>query len=175
MAATALAVAVFGTTPLGHAATRLVLPKNSVGSGQLQASAVTGAKVKNGTLTAAKFKKGQLPPGPQGPKGDPGPQGLKGDTGDKGDSGAPGTPGVSGYSVVVGQANSNLGPGQLGSVVASCPAGKKALGGGFNTSSGVFVSFSGPDASYMHWIVKGQNSIAVVGFIQAYVICGTVS
>src|SRR5262249_41411800 len=103
MAATALAVAVFGTTPLGHGATRLVLPKNSVGSGQLQASAVTAAKVKNGTLTAAKFKKGQLRPGPQGPKGDPGPQGLKGDKGDKGDSGSPGAPGVSGYSVVVGQ------------------------------------------------------------------------
>jgi hypothetical protein len=47
-----------------------------------------GAKVKNGTLTAAKFKGGQLPAGPQGPKGDPGAQGPKGDKGDPGAQGA---------------------------------------------------------------------------------------
>ena len=74
IAVTALAIAAFGATPLGHAATRFVLPKNSVGSGQLKKNAVTGAKIKNGTLTAAKFKKGQLPagPAPQGVGGDPG-------------------------------------------------------------------------------------------------------
>jgi hypothetical protein len=65
-----------------------VLPKNSVGTAQLQkqavspaklkADAVTGAKVQNGSLLAADFNAGQLPRAPQGPVGPPGP---KGDTG----------------------------------------------------------------------------------------------
>ena len=94
MAATALAVSVLVATPLGQAASKLVLPKNSVGAKQLKKNAVTSnklaknavtaAKVKNGTLLAADFKAGQLPSGPQGPKGDPGAQGLKGDKGDPG-------------------------------------------------------------------------------------------
>ena len=78
LAATALLVSVLVATPLGQAASRLVLPKNSVGTKQLKKNAVTAAKVKNGTLLAADFKAGQLP---AGPKGDPGPQGPKGDPG----------------------------------------------------------------------------------------------
>jgi Collagen triple helix repeat (20 copies) len=102
LAATALVVAVFGTTPLGHAAGNLILAKNSVGAAQLKKNAVTGPKVKNGTLTAADFKAGQLPAGPQGPKGDPGAQGPTGATGDtgaegpKGDKGDPGAQGAKG-------------------------------------------------------------------------------
>jgi hypothetical protein len=84
IATTALAVAVLFATPLGQAASGLVLPKNSVGAAQLRQSAVTGLKVKNGSLTAADFKPGQLPQGapgpqgPQGPKGDPGVPGQQG-------------------------------------------------------------------------------------------------
>ena len=81
LAATALLVSVLVATPLGQAASRLVLPKNSVGAKQLKKNAVTAAKVKNGTLLAADFKAGQLP---AGSKGDPGPQGPKGDKGDPG-------------------------------------------------------------------------------------------
>src|SRR5262245_13351340 len=77
IAVTALVLALFGTTPLGQAASRL-LPKNSVGAAQIKKSAVTGAKGKNGSLLAADFKAGQLPAGPAGPKGDPGSPGLSG-------------------------------------------------------------------------------------------------
>jgi hypothetical protein len=85
IAVTALTVAVVGSPSLGHAAARFVLPKTSVGSGQLKTNAVTAPRSRNGTLTAAKFKAGQLhagppgrrakqvrraPPGPQGPKGE---------------------------------------------------------------------------------------------------------
>jgi hypothetical protein len=80
--ATALLVSVLCVTPIGQAAGRL-LPKNSVGAAQIKAAAVTGSKVKNGSLMAADFKAGQLP---AGPKGDPGAQGPKGD---------PGAPGAS--------------------------------------------------------------------------------
>ena len=75
--ATALLVSVLFATPVGQAASRL-LPKSSVGSAQLRSNAVTGSKVKNGSLLAADFKAGQLP---AGPKGDPGGQGPKGDPG----------------------------------------------------------------------------------------------
>jgi len=78
LSAAALLVAVLFATPVGQAASRLVLAKNSVGTAQLKKNAVTGAKVKNGSLLAADFRAGQLPAGPQGPKGD------------KGDAGAPG-------------------------------------------------------------------------------------
>ena len=178
IALTALAVAVFGATPLGHAATKFVLPGNSVGSAQLKANSVTAAKVKNGTLTAAKFKAGQLPAGPAGAKGDAGPEGAKGDPGaqgPKGDKGDPGAPGVSGYTTVVGP-GTTLAAGAFGGAVASCPAGEKALGGGFNTSKGgVFVSYNGMDNNHTAWIAQGQNSLATQGWVQAFVICGIVS
>jgi Flp pilus assembly protein CpaB len=99
VAFTALGVAALGSTPLGHAAARMVLPSNSVGSTQIKKNAVTGAKVKDGSLLAADFKVGQLPAGPQGAKGDNGAQGAKGDTGAtgaKGDVGAQGPKGDAG-------------------------------------------------------------------------------
>jgi hypothetical protein len=103
VAGTALAVAAFGSTPLGHAAARMVLPSNSVGVTQIKKNAVTSAKVKNGSLLAADFKAGQLPaagskgdPGAQGPKGDPGAQGPKGDPGAQGPKGDPGVQGPKG-------------------------------------------------------------------------------
>ena len=102
LAATALVVAVFGSTPLGHAAGNLILAKNSVGAPQLKRNAVTGLKVKNGTLMAADFKAGQVLAGPQGPKGDPGAQGPKGDKGDTGAQGAQGATGPSGVQGIQG-------------------------------------------------------------------------
>ena len=96
VACAALIVALGG---VGYAAS--VLPKNSVGTAQLQKkavtasklgnsavrraklknNAVTGPKVKDGTLMAADFKADQLPAAQQGPKGDPGPQGPTGPAG----------------------------------------------------------------------------------------------
>jgi hypothetical protein len=76
----ALVVALAGTSYAAFS-----LPKNSVGSKQIKANAVTSSKVKNRSLRATDFKAGQLPAGPQG---------LKGDKGDPGDPGAPGTPGT---------------------------------------------------------------------------------
>jgi hypothetical protein len=78
----ALFVALGGAS---YAATQL--PKASVGTKQLKNGAVTGAKVKAGTLRASAFGAGQIPAGPAGPRGfqgERGPQGDKGDTGDRG-------------------------------------------------------------------------------------------
>jgi hypothetical protein len=63
------------------------LPRNSVGKAQIRRNAVTSAKVRDRSLLARDFKKGQLPAGPQG---DTGPQGPAGQ------DGAPGAPGANG-------------------------------------------------------------------------------
>jgi hypothetical protein len=150
LAATALVVAVFGSTPLGHAAGSLVLARNSVGAAQLKTNAVTGpkisknavtsVKVKNGTLLAADFKAGQLPAGPQGPQGGPGPQGppgaqgiqgIQGPKGDKGETGIQGQPGPpAGANAVIRRQSQNI-PGQSdGWAAVHCNAGERATGGG---------------------------------------------
>jgi hypothetical protein len=55
----------------------LTIPRNSVGAPQLKKNAVTSAKVKDGSLTAADFG-GVLPAGPAGPQGAQGPAGPAG-------------------------------------------------------------------------------------------------
>jgi len=117
LSATALTVAVFGSTPVGHAAGRLIVPNNSVGAAQLKKNAVTGFKVKDGTLAAADFKAGQLP---AGPKGDPGPQGAEGSAGPQGPKGATGPQGPVGPKGATGL----QGPvGPKGATGATGPAG----------------------------------------------------
>lgn len=56
------------------------LPRDSVGASQLKRSAVTSAKVKDGSLLARDFKAGQLPRGEQGPAGERGATGATGPT-----------------------------------------------------------------------------------------------
>ena len=73
----ALALALGGTSFAAVSA----LPKNSVGTAQLKASAVTSAKVKNRSLLRADFASGQLPAGPAGPTGPIGPAGPAGPAG----------------------------------------------------------------------------------------------
>jgi hypothetical protein len=82
----ALFVAIGGT---GYAA--LKLPKNSVGSNQIRkgavknsdiaANAVTGAKVRRGSLNASDFKAGTLGGGGNGARGPRGPKGATGAAG----------------------------------------------------------------------------------------------
>jgi hypothetical protein len=149
VAVTALVVAVFGSTSLGHAAAHMVLPSNSVGSTQIKSNAVTGVKVKNGTLLAADFKAGQIPAGrpgakgdtgatgpkgdmgdagSQGPAGNPGAQGPKGDKGDPGVAGAPGP--AAGANAVIRRSSHNIDANSDGWWRADCAAGERATGGG---------------------------------------------
>lgn len=98
VATLALFVALGGTS---YAAVKL--PKNSVGSTQLRANAVTGAKVKNRSLTvddlsASAQAKLRGPVGPVGPAGAAGKDGAAGATGATGPAGASGKDGASGLS-----------------------------------------------------------------------------
>jgi len=112
------------------------LPRASVGNPQLKANAVSTEKVRNGSLLAADFKPGQLPPGPRGlagtqgipgPKGDPGP---RGDTGPKADPGAPGATNV----VVRTQVADVNAAGGRALFQVLCAPGERAVGGGASTT-----------------------------------------
>ena len=165
LAATALAVSLFGATPLGNAATKLILPTNSVGTKQLQKASVTGLKVKNGSLTAADFAAGQLPSGPAGPTGD------KGDKGDAGPAGPTGAPGLSGLEVVQGATVHITGNAAI--AVADCPGGKKAIAGGYSTL-GATVIASGVRPGGYGWIVEATPAnVSATFFAQA--VCAYVS
>jgi len=119
VACMALLVALGGT---GYAA--VALPRNSVGTLQLQRNAVTarkiapsavrGAHVLDGSLLATDFKSGQIPAGP------------KGDKGDKGDKGTDATTKI----VIVRVFGNNATPGQVSQATATCGPGERLIGGG---------------------------------------------
>jgi hypothetical protein len=87
-----------------YAATQL--PKNSVGTTQIQNNAVTPAKLSAAAESGMEGPRGPAGPkgptgakgatGPTGPKGETGSRGEKGDKGDKGDQGERGVPGPEG-------------------------------------------------------------------------------
>jgi hypothetical protein len=88
------------------------MPASSVGTSQLKNGAVTGKKVRQGSLLASDFKSGQLPAGatgetgatgPVGPQGAAGPRGPQGETGDRGAPGAQGEPGERGFRGLQGE------------------------------------------------------------------------
>lgn len=163
IASAALVVAALGTTPLGHAAAQLILPKASVGTAQLKAGAVTGLKVKDGSLAAADFAAGQLPAGP------------KGDRGEKGETGDPGAPGMSGYEIVKGTI-ANIGGGGTHLAELACPSDKRAIGAGFTggLNEGMATIFSFPYNGGASWYLRVRNLSASATNFQGNVICVSV-
>ncbi|WP_026911733.1 hypothetical protein [Patulibacter minatonensis] len=143
MSTLALFVALGGT---GYAATKL--PAKSVGGKQLQDSAVTSSKVKNGSLLAKDFKTGELKAGKAGARGAAGPAGATGATGAPGPQGATGATGDTGArggfsSVVTRSIETNVaGGGTAALVVARCNVDEMATGGG-----GSFVNGSADNTS----------------------------
>ena len=172
------------------------LPKNSVGNPQLKKGAVTGAKVKDGSLSSSDFA-GGLPQGPPGPQGATGAQGPRGETGAKGDSGAKGetgaqgeqgpqgiqgiqgpagtngTNGVSGYEVVTTAPTTVSG---FDIRAATCPPTKKAIAGGWLDSTtpptkaalDVLASYPDPDGTDWVFRVYGGGDPRAVYF---YAVC----
>lgn len=182
LSATALAVAVLGTTPLGEAALDAV-PVPLAKRAYLADTAKNAVKVNNiranRTPTA-----GQLLPLDQAGKfpasvGAIGPKGDKGDKGSKGDKGLAGEPGVSAYGIVQGPpvalaANSTT----IASV--ACPAGKNALGGGGSHASSVgYVAAMGqsipkPNTNGTAWQVSFKNLTSTPAYVTPFVVCAIV-
>jgi hypothetical protein len=123
----ALAFALTGTGIAAVAA----LPRNSVGTRQLRNGAVVSSKVRNHSLLARDFRRGQLPRGPIGPAGPAGPQGPAGPAGPAGPSGN--------LAVSVHEADAAVGPGRRAFAIAACASGQRAVGGG------VYLADSTPD------------------------------
>jgi hypothetical protein len=86
------------------------LPPSSVGTTHLRANAVTGAKVKDGSLTRRDFAAAQLPAGPAGPAGAAGPAGP---------------PGLAGLQFVSAESGFDSSTSKTATVL--CPAGKRAI------------------------------------------------
>ncbi len=135
----------------------------------------------------------QGPQGPKGPKGSKGDKGQKGDKGDKGATGAAGAAGVSGYEVVnqtfkeVFIENSGSPRGLSEVKTVSCPAGKRAIGGGsdLGTNSAqngqqrqVTVSLSAPNGTGTAWSVQLFNNSTTIDTsidLRVYAICANVN
>jgi hypothetical protein len=144
VACLALLVALSGT---GMAAATQ-LGRNSVGTLQLQDSAVTNAKVRNNAINSAKvaarsllrsdFAPGQLPAGPVGPQGPAGPTGAAGPAGP---AGVVGPVTVRQASVSVpGSASDKPTPNTLWvtrSVDVNCNSGERAMSAGTGWSADV--------------------------------------
>jgi hypothetical protein len=183
VACLALLIALSGT---GIAAVTAALPRNSVGPAQLQNNAVSGPKVKNGTLTRADFARGTLlrgangATGTQGPPGAQGPQGLKGDKGDKGDSGQIGDVTLHTATVSV-PAHASAGDWDNRSVQANCDSGEKGIAGGSNwegegDTTQLITVLSTPvydsgAKKVTGWRARGGNDTASSHNFQVVVVC----
>jgi hypothetical protein len=106
-------------------------------------------------------------PGQKGATGEPGVKGDRGPTGPPGANGAPGANGVSGYQLVSSAIITVPNGGTTRFASASCPTGKKVVGGGWDNDAvkDVFVVQSTPNASGTAWLGTIQNNS--VGSVQA--------
>ncbi len=98
------------------------IPKNSVGTKQLKKNAVNSAKVRNRSLLAADFKKGQLPRGATGAAG------VTGSTGATGPAGTTGLTGAAGPTGSAGEAGTTGATGTAGATGPTGPSTTAALG-----------------------------------------------
>ena len=146
------------------------LKNDAVTVDKLAANAVTAGQVKNGSLLKEDFKSGQLPAGPPGPQGPPGPRGAPG---------AKGAPGIGDLQRVDSATSSSSSNSKA--VVATCPSGKRVIGGGAQvTGSGankVSINQSFPDSNGDRW---NGNAVEVVATgaswqLHAYALCATVT
>ena len=144
------------------------LKNDAVTVDKLAANAVTAGQVKNGSLLKEDFKSGQVPAGPPGPQGPPGPRGAPGPKG---------SPGVSGLQRIDAATSSSSSNSKA--VVATCPSGKRVVGGGAQvTGSGankVSINQNFPDSSGDRW---NANAVEVVATgaswqLQSYALCAT--
>jgi hypothetical protein len=184
---TALVVAVLGATPVGHAVVSVVPPfakKAHYADRAGTASAVNGIKAARKPRprflvpldARGKLPASVAPAGPVGPQGKMGPQGAKGNAGAKGDTGPPG---ISGYEFAHGSSVSDSTSEK--SALVTCPAGKKAVGGGAEvslSSEPVALRLSYPfDGATSGWFGRAYETTPTSDswFLLVYAVCVDVS
>ena len=198
LSVTALVVAVFGSTPVGHAVGSAI-PAFAKSAGY--AKQAGNASALNGIKASKQARPGMLvplgtdgkfpssvglvgPAGPAGPKGDRGdtgavgPKGATGQAGPVGARGPSGPSGVSGWSYLTKGAS--LSGESFKTVNVDCPAGKKALGGGVAVTSGLWamrVIQSAPSgAAATGWLATVANDASnYTTSFYVWAICASVS
>jgi hypothetical protein len=175
VACLALTAALGGTSV---AAVSQLVPRNSVGTAQLRAGAVTNVKlrnqsvtdskirrntitssrIRNGTLVRADFRPGTLPDAVPG---------------------SPGQPGISGLQRVdVSTSASSV---NAKSVVVNCPSGKRVVGGGARItgegSTRISIVESFPDSTGDRWNARAAEVLGTAESwqLQAYALCAIVA
>ncbi len=179
ISATALTVAILGSTPLGHAALDAVPFAKRAGTAN-SAKVATRAKVArnalklNGRTASMTPRAGQIPvvladgklPASLGQVGPTGPQGPAGPQGPKGDAGAAG---LSAVEVVTSSASAAAGA--FGGDSATCPNGKIVLGGGVSSANvDVYVTASQPIGTTA-WSGRVYNASAASASVTTYAVC----
>jgi hypothetical protein len=111
--------------------------------------------------------------GVQGATGPTGPQGVPGPIGPQGIQGVQGIPGgVAGYEVVIANVNQTLQKGRIGGAEAVCPAGKVAIGGGFQTNNVNFALMSSfPQSDRWSVVARNGGNNTQTGIIGAVAVC----
>jgi hypothetical protein len=181
IATVALLLAVTGTATAAGLITGAQIKDNTVGSPDLRNNGVATQDVRNNSLTsldvadgslkAVDFAAGELATGPAGPAG---PAGTVGPAGPAGPQGAPG---VSGLEIVTVSSVSNSTVGKA--IEASCPAGKKLLGGGaqlFGAPGSLALDESFPNGAAT-WRATAYEVAPTASnwTVTAYAICATVA
>jgi hypothetical protein len=153
----------------GGAYAAATLPRNSVGTPQLKKNAVISSKVKDRSLLARDFKRGQLPAGPRGLTG---PQGLQGIQGIQGPAGATNVVERQGTPVTTSP----------WFAYASCAANEQLVGGGYDIApegAHVIANRAVPDTGAtfpgrpVQWFVRGAISPTAPTSVTAYAICAS--
>ncbi|HEY3614032.1 MAG TPA: hypothetical protein VGK92_10015 [Gaiellales bacterium] len=164
----ALVLALGGTS---YAVT--VLPRDSVGTAQIKANAVTKGKLAANVRTTG-------PAGPRGRDGVAGPTGPIGLTGAAGTIGLRGPAGLAGGPLdpqrivhVNGQVVT-VPPGQMFlNIAAPCPTGDIGLSGGYTIGGTVHVSSSIASDFQQGWQITVDNPGMATGTAQAFSVCLT--
>jgi hypothetical protein len=158
----------------------------AVRSSDIENGTIRGKDVKNNSLTAKDIDESTLDlglmRGSQGHNGGQGPAGPKGDTGPAGPQGDPGQAGASGWEKVTNIKNFSFGDDPFIDLTATCPAGKKVTGGGYDfiygaddqSDEGPEVHTNGPVGENAWRVVAGFHS-PLSGFlnsrVEVYALC----
>lgn len=140
------------------------LGKETVGSGQLKAGAVTPVKLSKAVRTSLAGTVGPAgATGQTGPTGPQGPQGNEGQRGAQGPQGKPGEPVVPGYQVV--HTTAEMPPAFVtDTLTMTCPPGDHVLGGGGGSfNDHLLVRSSAPSGEEAWQVVLATVSDSAVG------------
>jgi hypothetical protein len=152
LAAALLAGALFASATGGAVAGSMITGK------QIKDGSVTGKDLKDKSVAAADLAPGTVASGPAGPPGPAGPASIPG------------------YQVIF-TSGPTVAAGADSSFTASCPVGKKALGGGgywLSTNYGV-QAFPVLGTSQTSWGVAGINQSASPDALRLSIVCATAS